>query len=229
MLRSLSLSFCLFACPVLAFAQAEPDAAFKSDCNFRLKPTDIRVKVVAPAPDYDYSKTMAQLTAMHPSRGTMGLTAGERLLQLKSDGAVWRRSDGMGCTRPVFEMTVTLKLTVYVAKEFPSGTCTYREIKEHEQRHVRANREYAEAAARNVEAEMRKAFGNDIYYGPASSLVRDLEKSVRDGWFKHLKTSLEGVKSWHAKIDSPAEYERPYIACKGEPSRLIEAAGKNRS
>lgn len=217
----------LAATALCAAAHAvEPSDAFKADCAFRLPTTDIRVKVVAPPPDYDYSKSMAQLTAMHPSPGTMGLTSGTRHLQVKQSGPMWGSATGLACTRPVIEMTVTLSLTVYVAKEFPRGTCTFREIKEHEQRHVRAHQEYAALTARDIEAQMRKAFGNDIYYGPAKELSSSLRRAVEDGWFRHFETAMNGVAAWNAKIDSRAEYERPYIACSGEPDRLIAAARK---
>src|SRR5574343_776129 len=82
-----------------------------------------------------------------PNHQILGLTRGNgaarfelKLLALSDQSGRWE------CASPQITLTYGFApLTVYVAREFPSGSCAYKEIHEHEQRHVKTYQDHAAA------------------------------------------------------------------------------------
>lgn len=134
------------------------------------------------------------------------------------------------CMRPAIEVVFKPGTqTVNVAREFRPETCGYRHILDHEHRHVQANRAHIAATARQMELELRKSFGNTVFYADTPGVLEQrLAESLKTGWITYLDSLLASGKAAHRQIDSPEEYARNNTVCGGEIARITKDYGTRR-
>lgn len=205
---------------------------FVADCERQLPATAIDVVASPSEVKYDFTKGVAMLTGrptMFREGGahTLGLTEATFRLDVSWKGDVLMDSlSRMGCTRP--RVTVHLKVgpqQVFVGKEFPQSGCAFWEIAKHELRHVTANQEQAEKVAQVLQEELRKSFGNRIFYGNPDELKAAFTDTLENEWMPWAKDQFSQVEKVHESIDTPEEYARNNTMCGGEVPKALKAAG----
>lgn len=140
------------------------------------------------------------------------------------------RRGSQHCMRPAIEVVFKPGTqTVNVAREFRPGSCGYQHILDHEHRHVQANRAHIAATARQLEQELRRSFGNAVFYADSpGALQQRLAESLKTGWIPYVDSLLASGRTAHQQIDSPEEYARNKTACGGEIARITKDYGARR-
>ena len=147
----------------LGLALATP--LWADDCDQLPKPTVIVKRVdekILYNLEYSYrSLTNIGAIAAHPGRQILGLTRGNAAISFSTSFPAYQeRSGRWECTSPQITMTYGISpVTVYVAKEFPEGSCAYKEILEHEIRHVKTYQKHAA----EIEKQLLEYCGLDTY------------------------------------------------------------------
>ena len=106
-------------------------------------------------------------------------------------------------------LTVQLRFvhaTLRVIRDLPPGTCAHEHVLRHEYTHVRLYR------------EMAREFRQLVYPFPESADVEDV--------LRYAKQQLAQLQEAQRQFDSPEEYARNLMACKGEIPRLLAAPRK---
>lgn len=174
---------------------------------------------------FDYKSITVLSTRDHqPSSRVLGLTRGTARVGFELKGPmIVDRDRRWECVSPQIVMTYGFSpMTVYVAKEFPVGSCAYREIYQHEMRHVKTYQDHL----LGIEAEIRESLTRRFATGaPMRSPVGDtrqrIDQEMRERWIPYIQREIERVRSAQALIDTPEEYQRVSDSCGGEIRRVI--------
>ncbi len=180
---------------------------------------------------YDFSKTMAQLTAMRSDTVSPYAPGTETVTQgLRSDRPVIEASVGASALinrqRGIFCMTygkidISIKLApvIYVASERPSGGCR-NAILDHEKKHVRVDREMMNKYARKIGEAVQNAVNEVGVVGP---LNLEKQEEARQFMTRHVQSAIQSMelplynemRARQSAIDSLEEYERVNWFCRG--------------
>lgn len=212
------------AAPALAASE------FEVYCNRELPPTRVSVTSEPSQVQYNFSKSVRDLTAKHSyhSAGTttLGLTESELKISARWNWSSIAGSGGQACFRPGISVFLTVSpQTVYVGKEFPERGCAFNAILEHELRHVQANQTHLEAVTDYYQAAIAEALGQKVFYGDLRDLKQQMSATFKDYWTERISADLKKVKLLHAQIDSPEEYARNNTICNSEIPQLLFSAG----
>ena len=130
----------LLILPLLLIAspsQADPCAELPKP-SVTIKRIDERISYNT---EYSYkSLTNIGASLARPGKQVLGLTRGNATVSFASNTpAIIDPTGRWECASPQITLSFGFSpMTVYVAREFPEGTCAYKEIHEHEMRHVEA-------------------------------------------------------------------------------------------
>lgn len=201
--------------------------ASASPCD-QLPPPSVQVKLLEEKPlvdtHYGY-KELSFLGALAAGSGNyaLGLTRGSAAAQFASASlSTTDRSQRWECTSPQLTLNLGFKpMTVYVAKEFPAGSCAYTEIYEHEQRHVKAYQEHLAGIAKDLEESLKRRFADGLWYGPIGQSKAMLQKELNDRWLPYIQREIRRVDDAQALIDTPEEYARVADSCDGAIRKVL--------
>ena len=113
-------------------------------------------------------------------------------------------------------------ITLYVGREFPDGSCAFKEIYQHELRHAQTYRDHARAIVPEIEATLRERFvSKEPTRGPSGSTQARIQSELNDRWLPYIRRLLSAVESQQRDIDTPEEHEKVSKACNGEIQRLM--------
>jgi hypothetical protein len=107
-------------------------------------------------------------------------------------------------------------MTVYLASDYPEGSCQYRAVKEHEDTHVRINMGALDAAFPRMRAALLAAAQGAAF--PLFAPDRDAGKAMGTGQIDAaLIREADGFRrareAGHHMLDSPASYQRTEGEC----------------
>lgn len=119
-------------------------------------------------------------------------------------------------------VVLRLEPVVYVASNFPPGTCRHNSILAHEQKHIKVDQDMAAAYKPVFENTLVNAINQYRVVGPVN---RDQERNKQEEFARYLKDTIAGIiKRFEAdrnqrqqNVDTRAEYDRVAALCKGEP------------
>lgn len=204
-----------------------PDA-FLAACVSRLPPVEIQVLTQVETPPVDNTLPSAELAALRKQalrRGqfVVGLTLVRQRYDMRWNYRGLREQNGArSCLRSRIEVTLTLTQQVYVASEFPLGSCGYDEVIAHEQRHVAANLAQLDNTARFVEDSLREQEGGAApWLGEPDALRDAVLARARRGWMSQIESHFREVDREHAKIDTVEESQRYKQLCNGEMEHTL--------
>ena len=207
--------------------QRGPDA-FAALCETRLPPVEIRVLTEQELPPLDLTRSAAELAVLRkqPLKAgevVVGLTQVRQRYDMRwSYQGLRERNGARSCIRSRIEVKLILNQQVYVATEFPAGTCGYDEVLAHEQRHVAANLAQLEKTARFVEDSLREQEGGAApWMGEPAALRETVLERARVSWMAQLEANFHQVDREHAIIDSVEESQRYRQLCNGEMARTL--------
>ena len=112
-------------------------------------------------------------------------------------------------------------MRIYVGNEFAPGTCAYKEILNHEMRHLQAYKDNLARVQKVVADALNKRFAGQPMYAPSGTAMSALEHEVDANWFNFIRDEFRKGEAVQDKIDSPQEYERLSKACNGEIAAIL--------
>src|SRR5574343_559066 len=160
-----------------------------------------------------------------PGQQVLGLTRGNavarftlRLPSYIESGGRWE------CASPQVTLAYGLQpLTVYVAREFPRGSCAFRAIHAHEMQHVRFFREHIAAIESTLTEALRQRFTTaSPWRAPAGQTLSQLQRELEQRWTPFVQREIAKGDERQATIDTPEEYRRITEACDGEIAQRLK-------
>jgi len=205
-----------------------PGLAWADPCAQLPKPTvsvkrlDDRISLNT---GYSY-KSLDNLGASinRPGRHVLGLTRGNATVQFAvTTPTVIDPTGRWECASPQITLTFGFSpMTVYVAKEFPEGTCAFKEVQEHEMRHVKTYQSHLAAIEKEQTTALSTRFATGTTWrGPIGQASSKLQHELNERWTPYVQREIRRVEAAQALVDSPEEYERVANACAGEVRKLM--------
>jgi hypothetical protein len=216
----LTMLFCGFSRPAQADNWCTPNKA----------PT-INIKTSTDQISYDFSRSEKQLnnfdiSTVSPYGNNVitdvgGLMKGgiETQQRMSFETMTNQRTQQVCFWHDTIEVMLHIKPTIFIASEFPQGSCMHNSIMGHEQKHIQVDREIVNKYA----ALIGQAFQNDVsqyrVFGPFPT-------SNQDAALEQVKTRMQNIlrqytdqmsterKSRQQQIDNLGEYERVNKSCK---------------
>lgn len=213
----------LFALSLLLLA----GTALADACD-RLPPPSVTVKRLQEPFIMNTQTSYEALTSMssqvRPGSRVLGLTLGRAIVLFEANTHSYKDRTGQWeCASPQLTMTYGFKpMTVYVAKEFPAGTCAYNEVYQHELRHVNAYEDHL----KNIEQELTETLNRRFatggpWRGPVGQAQERLQREMEERWIPYVKREISRVEIAQSLIDTPREYARVMNACNGEIKKRL--------
>jgi hypothetical protein len=154
----------------------------------------------------------------------LGLTKTESRVEIKLAGPVLQDSASTyECVAPHITVRIFYApIVIYVGSEFASGSCAYRQILDHELRHLRTYLDHLPGVERVVRAALEHRFQRRPLYAPSGTAAAALGHEIDSGWLPYIKAEMAKVELQQAKIDTPEEYARLGASCNGDIERVIK-------
>lgn len=175
--------------------------------------------------EYSYrSLTNIGAALARPGKQVLGLTRGNATVSFASTTpSIIDPTGRWECTSPQIMLTFGFSpMTVYVAREFPEGTCAYKEILEHEMRHVEAYQKHIASIEKELTESLNARFATAaVWRGPVGQTAARLRQELDARWAPYVQRQIKLVDEAQAKIDTAEEYERVANACGGEISKVL--------
>lgn len=215
--------------PLLALLALLSAGQCLADPCDQLPPPSVSIKRLEERPSIDTHYSYKELTflgGVQPRSGNhvLGLTRGSAAVQFATSSPVYLdRSERWECTSPQITLTIGFKpMTVYVAKEFPEGSCAYKEIYQHEQRHVKAYQDHLAAIEKDLGEALKRRFASDRpWHGPVGQTRELLQQELDQRWLPFIQREIRRVEESQVLIDTPEEYARVANACDGEIKKVL--------
>ncbi|MGB4062343.1 MAG: hypothetical protein WBK19_00785 [Azonexus sp.] len=175
--------------------------------------------------EYSYrSLTNIGAALARPGKQVLGLTRGNATVSFASSTpSITDPTGRWECASPQITLTFGFSpMTVYVAREFPEGTCAYKEIREHEMRHVEAYQKHIASIEKELTESLNARFATgSVWRGPVGQTAARLRQELDARWAPYVQRQIKLVDEAQAKIDTAEEYERVANACDGEISKVL--------
>lgn len=175
--------------------------------------------------EYSYrSLTNIGAALARPGKQVLGLTRGNATVSFASASpSIIDPTGRWECASPQITLTFGFSpMTVYVAREFPEGTCAYKEILEHEMRHVEAYQKHIASIEKELTESLNARFVTGaVWRGPVGQTAARLRQELDGRWAPYVQRQIKLVDEAQAKIDTAEEYERVANACGGEISKVL--------
>lgn len=175
--------------------------------------------------EYSYkSLTNIGASLARPGKQVLGLTRGNATVGFASSTpAIIDPAGRWECASPQITLSFGFSpLTVYVAREFPEGTCAYKEIHEHEMRHVETYQKHIASMEKELTASLTARFATGaVWRGPVGQTATRLRQELDARWVPYVQRRIKHVEEAQAKIDTAEEYARVANACDGEIGKVL--------
>jgi hypothetical protein len=171
-------------------------------------------------------KTLNNLGAEigRPGHQVLGLTRGTASASLASQTPGLADPSGRWeCASPQITLRYGYQpITVYVASEFPPGTCAYQQIYEHEMRHVKIYQDHLASIEPTLRAALEERFANGgLWRGAAGEVGPRLQRELQQRWLPMIRREIRRVEAAQALIDTDDEYRRVAESCGGQIRKLM--------
>jgi hypothetical protein len=149
----------------------------------------------------------------------LGLTRGNAAVRFSlSSQSIVDRTGRWECFSPQLTLTYGFSpMTVFVASEFPEGSCAYKEIHAHELRHVKAYQDHMVSIEKTLQETLNRRFATGgPWRGPVGEKRAQLQQELNERWARYVEREIARVEVAQALIDTPEEYARVANSCNGE-------------
>lgn len=194
---------------------------------------DIPVHVVPvfPAPAYEYTQPITALTEFsHHSNTigeslTLGLTRYKEYMTVESHVQSYRGMHPLDCSR-INDMTITFgysDVMVNIAREIPAGSCGFKEVMGHEQKHIAVNQQILQRYAPYIEAQVKEylKYNGLLRDRDNESAVRQIKEHVHEIVANMMTQVRNENYAEQRQVDSSTEYHRVAVSCNGELNGVI--------
>jgi hypothetical protein len=214
---------CLIGLLLLLLVLLFPDSAWAKNCTPPENAAAIKVNLVEGKLAYNTAESLKVLTRkMRPNEDagvksiySFGLTSVE-----------WRsKADMQLAGMPVgaashcwyvteIGMTIELRSTIFLAKEIERDSCIWREVMNHEQKHVKLNRKLFGRLMDDLKPKIAAVAEGGIETADGDAALAAFRPKIK----KMIDTALERFstareKQHRVEIDTQAEYDRVDAAC----------------
>lgn len=119
------------------------------------------------------------------------------------------------------DVKIHINPTIYIAREFPEGSCMHKAIMEHEQKHVTVDREIVNKYAQLIGNAIKAETDQKPIYGPVPLAQ---QKAIEGAIKEKMKSVVTGLtaqmdrerRSRQQIVDSLPEYQRVNALCPRE-------------
>jgi hypothetical protein len=176
-----------------------------------------------------YRAITAKAGNMDNRMATLGLTVTRGQYSASLGGPILQDpASGYECIAPQVDVKLNYSpVLIYVGSEFAPGTCSYKALLEHEQRHLQAYMENLARVEKVVREALNKRFEGKPLYAPSGTAMSALEHEVNGTWFPFIRDEFEKGKARQDAIDTPEEYARLGKTCDGEIAEILLKRQKN--
>jgi|GEM_PF-1396312 len=202
-------------------------AASLDNCPSQPAP-EIDIQFAAEPVKYNLTKSSAQIDAMptstiNPYEADVVTHAGGIMVgQMHAETTV--KTTGIHNKNQIclWIKNITVKLsasdTIYIASEYPKGTCQYGVNLEHEHKHVAIEHQAAQEHIGKIRQAAQDASGKVGIVGPKPFGDAEMyDKKMREYVAKEIRKEFEymrmDTKGRQKALDSKAEYDRASVAC----------------
>jgi hypothetical protein len=207
---------------VLSLLILIPDFAWAKSCT-AAKDATIKVKLVEGKLAYNTAEGLKVLTRkLRPNEDptiksiySFGLTS----VEWRSQADLQLTGTPVGATAYCWSvaevtMTVELRSTVFVAKEIERDSCTWREVMNHEQKHVALNKKMFGRLPDDLRPKIAAAAKGGMLTSEGKAAMAAFRPKIEKAIDNALrKFSTEREQQHRAEIDTKAEYDRVDAAC----------------
>lgn len=230
-MKALLAAACLGCC-IASDAQAAARTPFQIRCEDTISKT---VSVLSSKQNgftinnqLPYRALTAKAGNMDNRMQTLGLTVTKGMYRASLGGPLLQDPvSGYECIAPKVEIKLNYSpVLIYVGNEFVPGSCAYKEILAHEERHLQAYMENLARVELVVSQALSKRFEGKPLYAPSGTAMSALEHEINGTWFPFINAEFEKGKVKQAQIDTPEEYARLGKACNGEIAAIVQRRRK---
>lgn len=204
-------------------------------CQMKVQP---QITVVAKGLDrgINHTKSIRELNAFKPSVGPSPYGAEvETYLQGVASGGVsvtgqyeFGQETHTGLRQSCLyvnkvEITITLDSTIYIASEYPKGTCHYNAVLEHEKTHVAVDRELVNKYSNIIVKAVNNTLKTVGYaQGPfPANQMPEVQKKI-DAYLSQIigaygKNFAAERNKRQGQVDTISEYNRVHAVCENWP------------
>lgn len=195
------------------FAQDIVAEAELSTCVQKFSAAGITVAPVEINATFDNSLDTLALTSLEKkaaNQRVLGRTVARLRDSIKFQLQHSRLPSGRICTRPFMAVQISYEpVTIFVASEYPPGSCEHRKILEHEQRHVAVHSLHLAELAPLLEADLRGFFAAvNPLHGSAEQAQQFVRQSTRDAIRARVALMAEGARARQIEVDTTEEISR---------------------
>ncbi len=192
--------------------------------------TRVRVKLATAKTRYEKNQDALTLTGVHNTgRGTtLGLAGGPIDITIRTEYTA-RSRKGKACVHlSGLEVLFWAKPMVMIASNFEEGSCEYREVLAHEQKHIRALRYFVREYAPKLKSEVKDIMDTSKTRMVVSeNNVEKAQTNMQDAIIARLRSYQNGImpilQERQQAIDSPEEYERVSKQCDNWGKKLASS------
>ncbi|MGE0109845.1 MAG: hypothetical protein AB7S81_08840 [Bdellovibrionales bacterium] len=212
------------------FTLASPALAVESCPPFET--AVITISPLLEEPQYDFSQGMHNLLAMGSAQDRHRFSSTEKETPVGLTAAAIKFKTNYQIIKTVlpsnYSVCAQIKnlridfgfddTVVYVARELPRNSCSFREVFNHELKHVNKDRQLVLLYAPEVESQFRELINRIGIVHTTTSYAAELEikKEVND-YINKLSSKLAAIRQEHQQeVDSREEYARLQKACNGD-------------
>jgi hypothetical protein len=180
---------------------------------------------------YNFSKSQAQMNAMetdtvnpydrHIETHVGGLMKGGITMRssIQVAGLTYPQSRVTCQWIDKMDITIAIDPTIYIASEYPKGSCKHRAILEHEMKHVFVDRSVVKKYAPKIKQHMQNAVMKVGIVGPKPERRKaEFHKKITDYMEAQLKAITDKMyaerRSLQAQVDTKEEYDRVSSLCR---------------
>ncbi len=208
-------------------------------CQMKVQP---EISVVAKGLDrgIDHTKSIRQLNAFKPSVGPSPYGAdAQTYLQGVARGGVSTTGQyqfghethtklGQSCLYVnKVEIVITLDSAIYIASDYPKGTCHYNAVLEHEKKHVAVDRELVNKYSNIIVRAVNNTLKTIGYaQGPFPAAQLPAVQSKIDSYLSQIigaygQNFAAERQKLQGQVDTLAEYNRVHAKCKQWPEPVL--------
>lgn len=217
-----------FTAALFALLLAPLSPASAQSCDKLPPPSVTLLRTDAPVTldtSYDYkSITVLARKELQSNQRVLGLTRAKSMIRFEIKAPLLRESSGRWeCISPQITVSYGFSpMTVYIAREFPPDSCAYREIHEHEMRHVEVYRKHLDKITLVLQETLNQRFATgSAWVGAAGEIQSKLNAEIGDRWLPFIRREIERANAEQQVVDSPEEYQRIMQSCGGMIRRVI--------
>lgn len=219
-----------FVILTMAFCGLSRSAQADNWCNPTKAPT-INIKTSTDQISYDFSRSEKQLnnfdiSTVSPYGNNVitdvgGLMKGgiETQQRMSFQTMTNQRTQQVCFWHDTIEVMLHIKPTIFIANEFPQGSCMHNSIMGHEQKHIQVDREIVNKYAALIGQAFQKDVSQYRVFGPFPA-------SNQNAALEQVKTRMQTIlrqytdqmsaerKARQQQVDNLGEYERVNKSCK---------------